>query len=363
MYPPSWWGMRTNLLIVNQQHESVLVAVLKGKARLFANSLAIPAYVAVLSATVLIVHLVWTSNVFKRTKSRILSTPIDSEDSEENLMQTSGIGDHIKQHGGNIIFAYKIARLVGCLTLLGLTIYSSVISEKASGSGLLGVRKKHKYTKPKRGFSNHEWLELAMCMTYMYASLLALVSASVKPRWSRVVSKHINVLLLVSFGVYFYRDVFPLATYTWSPIDISEGWALWAKVIVLGLTSIAIPLFVPRRYIPIDPQNPMAVPNPEQTASLFSLVTYSFLDPTIFLAYRIPHLSHEQLPPLADYDAAQELKAKSFPHIDPYNGSKKQHLFWGLMRVFRREYMILAIMIFIQVTANFASPIGIKNLL
>lgn len=40
---------------------------------------------------------------------------------------------------------------------------------------------------------------------------------------------------------------------------------------------------------------------------------YSFLDPIVFLAYRIPHLSHDLLPPLADYDHAHQLKAKSFP--------------------------------------------------
>jgi hypothetical protein len=57
----------------------------------------------------------------------------------------------------------------------------------------------------------------------------------------------------------------------------------------------------------------MAVPNPEQTASILSLVLYTFLDPIIFLAYRIPHLSHDQLPPLSDYDYAKHLKAKSFP--------------------------------------------------
>jgi hypothetical protein len=33
------------------------------------------------------------------------------------------------------------------------------------------------------------------------------------------------------------------------------------------------------------------------------------------------------------------------------------------MRVFRREYSILALMICVNVTASFASPLGIKELL
>ena len=57
----------------------------------------------------------------------------------------------------------------------------------------------------------------------------------------------------------------------------------------------------------------MPVPNPEQTASLFSLLIYTFLDPIVFLACRIPHLSHDKLPPLADYDYAKNLSKHALP--------------------------------------------------
>lgn len=39
-------------------------------------------------------------------------------------------------------------------------------------------------------------------------------------------------------------------------------------------------------------QNPMPVPNPEQTASIISTLLYFFLDPIVFLGYRLPHLTH-----------------------------------------------------------------------
>lgn len=42
---------------------------------------------------------------------------------------------------------------------------------------------------------------------------------------------------------------------------------------------------------------------------------------------------------------------------------KKRHIFWGLMRVFRREYIILGVMLCINVVSSFASPFGIKELL
>lgn len=97
----------------------------------------------------------------------------------------------------------------------------------------------------------------------------------------------------------------------------------------------------------------MKVPNPEQTASIFSLMVYSFLDPVIFEAYRVPHLSHERLPPLADYDYSKRLTEHAFPvsknceyskkekfhvnflkHLDLFHGAKKRHPFFGLVKIF-----------------------------
>lgn len=66
--------------------------------------------------------------------------------------------------------------------------------------------------------------------------------------------RHLNVLLGATFAVYVYRDLFPLATFAKPPLDIQEGWILWAKVVVLGMTGVLIPLMVPRQYVPIDPK-------------------------------------------------------------------------------------------------------------
>lgn len=57
----------------------------------------------------------------------------------------------------------------------------------------------------------------------------------------------------------------------------------------------------------------MPTPNPEQTASLISLVFFSFLDHIVFAAYRMPHFPFDRLPPLADYDYLEVLKRRSFP--------------------------------------------------
>lgn len=62
------------------------------------------------------------------------------------------------------------------------------------------------------------------------------------------------MLLLVTMGVYVYRDVWPLATYDQDPADAEEGSILWKKFSVLAITAIVIPLFCPRPYIPVDPK-------------------------------------------------------------------------------------------------------------
>jgi len=56
------------------------------------------------------------------------------------------------------------------------------------------------------------------------------------------------------FFVYVYRDLWPLATYTQKPADEAEGGVLWAKISILAVTAVFIPLFVPRRYVPVDPK-------------------------------------------------------------------------------------------------------------
>ena len=44
---------------------------------------------------------------------------------------------------------------------------------------------------------------------------------------------------------------------------------------------------------------------------------YTFLDPIVFLAYRVPHISHDMLPPLADYDYTRNLVKRSFKAGSP----------------------------------------------
>ena len=51
-----------------------------------------------------------------------------------------------------------------------------------------------------------------------------------------------------------YRDIWPLATFSREPKDLQEGYILWIKFSTITLTAVIIPLFIPRRYVPVDPK-------------------------------------------------------------------------------------------------------------
>lgn len=43
-------------------------------------------------------------------------------------------------------------------------------------------------------------------------------------------------------------------TYMDAPQDLEEGRILWAKVLVLTLLGVIVPLTIPRQYSPVDPK-------------------------------------------------------------------------------------------------------------
>lgn len=111
--------------------------------------------------------------------SRVLSTKTEETLPEpEQAIPAAGFfaeaREHIAIHGGPVIFAHMLARLVGCLALLGLTITTLILDERnKSEADEIGVTGKWgKKPKNKRGrspaFSTDEWLQVAMCITYVH---------------------------------------------------------------------------------------------------------------------------------------------------------------------------------------------------
>lgn len=153
------------------------------------------------------------------------------------------------------------------------------------------------------------------------AVALAAANAYVSARMSQTISTYLSLITFAVFANYAYRDGWPLMTFTLRPRDESEGTLLWVKVGLAAWAGVLGPLLEPYPYIPLNRkvglcsvsrvpcvysgiQGQVFSANPEQTASILSWVFWTFIDPTIWRAYTLPHLSHDQLPPLADYDDA-----------------------------------------------------------
>ncbi|KAH7915135.1 hypothetical protein BJ138DRAFT_1170143 [Hygrophoropsis aurantiaca] len=290
----------------------------------------IPTYAAGISVTILLLQL--TIACFRYGVHHSENLPFETK-------------PFVSKHGGPAIYGYKFARFVGCLCLL--VFYVLGFSQE--------VREKHIH-----GVTCDK---IVLGATWLYVSLLSFINVASTTRWSRISAAHLIVLLLVLFITFAYRNLYPLATSTERPQDLREGWLLWVKISILALVSIVLPMLSPRQYVPVDPANPMDIPHPEQTASWLSMLTFTWEDPTVFLAYHLPHLSHDQLPPLSDQDMSKNLIQMAFPHLDPFSGSTRRHLFFGLMTVFSSEFSLMAVLLCFVAAMNLASPIGIKNLL
>jgi len=85
--------------------------------------------------------------------------------------------------------------------------------------------------------------------------------------------------LFIAWGVYAYRDIYPLFTYDLRPTD-HDTIITWIRVGLLSFAAIFIPLFRPRTYTPADPKHPAGPGeiHPEQTTPWIFLVFYSFMD-------------------------------------------------------------------------------------
>ncbi|KAF7797042.1 hypothetical protein EIP86_008234 [Pleurotus ostreatoroseus] len=270
-----------------------------------------PAYVAALSVVWLVLHGIFTSKPVRKLRAALTSyTP--PEDVKPTI--PADLWERTFGKTGSItIFVFKFVRLLATIALTVLVLYTAW---------------KDGWTK----------FDMALGATLIYSLLLAIFNAFANtPQGGLKWSAHLTLVTFAVFVLYCYRDIWPLMTFTLRPADEAEGDILWAKIALVFFVSSVGPLFEPYPYIPVDPTDPMTTPNPEQTASMMSFLFYSFLDPLIWLGYRVPHISHDQLPPQCDYDYAKNLIKRSYPYLDPFSGAKKRHLFWGILVVFRRS--------------------------
>ncbi|KAE9407351.1 P-loop containing nucleoside triphosphate hydrolase protein [Gymnopus androsaceus JB14] len=200
--------------------------------------------------------------------------------------------------------------------------------------------------------ASERWRPTSLNIYAAALAFLSIVTSSVRRR--AILMRHLNIVLLVTWIVYGYYDLFPLATFAQTPSHLCQGWVLWTKIGILTVTCVVVPLGIPREYIPIDPKNPMPVPNPEQIASFFSLGMFFFLEPVVFEAYRVPHLPYERLPPLADHDSAKHLKEAHFQYIN---------ILVNLIRMFPYDSFRIWFLALFSSVFLVLEPIGVNGLL
>lgn len=122
--------------------------------RVWRDTLVFPAYAAALSIFALLVHLILLSRPVKSLAMRLFTSNDTPE--EEHPTRVSVVGkSHVEQLGGPVIFGFLVARLVSCLTLLGLSVVTSVRLHDGPGSHL----------------DTLDWLQIAICGVYVSATL------------------------------------------------------------------------------------------------------------------------------------------------------------------------------------------------
>ncbi|KAI0793789.1 P-loop containing nucleoside triphosphate hydrolase protein [Fomes fomentarius] len=305
------------------------------------DSLVVPAYAAVASASVLIGHIV-------SQRIREHDTYNGGLGASASVVSPSFFSQRVRDVGGVTIFTFRTVQVFAVFALLGLSIAQLVSHDHSTAFA--------------NGPSKSDVVYIVQCALYVYGSALGLLSLFGSSSLSSRAYAHLSWILVSIWAVYVYRDIWPFATIDLVPVDVAEGSFLWAKLSFLTIAGIIIPSFVPRRYTPVNPKD-ILEPNPEQIASLASLLTYAYAAPVVWKAYGMPHLSFDMFPPLADYDHLRNLTVQRFAHLDPLLNRSRRHLGLKLMRVFRVELAYLSAMSFTAVLSAFAVPVAVNNLL
>ncbi len=283
------------------------------------------------------------------------------------------------------ITAFEVLRASCLAALVGLSIDAAIVAKEAprgvEAALVVLVAKVNEMQK----------MEMAVAIIYVSPVLLDCKSprAETKPRQSilllhslaliflcagtrlrTLVSTLLHVGSIAVFALYAYRDIFPLITFTRHPQDprYVPAALVWARVVLLAVVSMFVPLFQPRPFVPLaDDAEAPASAHPEEIASFASFTFFAFMDSVVLRAWRSSAIPYDELPPLAGYDRAGYLARTTLRRMHPTRrtelGLPKRHLFGGMVAVFWRTYAVMALMVLIRACLEFASPIGINRLL
>ncbi|RUS15934.1 hypothetical protein BC938DRAFT_476756, partial [Jimgerdemannia flammicorona] len=130
---------------------------------------------------------------------------------------------------------------------------------------------------------------------WLYASTLSLSDALRHTRLMYHTDAHLNWLYVLTSAVHGARFLFPESASAPTGISTTE--------FLVELSLLMVWLTEPRAYVPLELMHPDSTPSPEQTASIFSIATYMWLDKLI--AYGWSHtIGVEDVYTLPDYNFA-----------------------------------------------------------
>jgi len=138
---------------------------------IWTDSLTFPVYVALASAVILVCHIIFSRRPVRRFWRRLSGKDAsDIQRSVQVLPQETTLVEELQErmgkHGGATIFAFKLARVLGCIFFLGLNVYSTILDEESRVGGFaIGALGKKKHPKQQKGLSAKEWQDLALCLT------------------------------------------------------------------------------------------------------------------------------------------------------------------------------------------------------
>lgn len=250
-------------------------------------------------------------------------------------MPSGGFASDFRQHvrslrdAGSVLFALEVLRTLCIAALLGLSIWAAIQAESPEQSNIASwdvdvfKRRKKKHKNKHKGhhdkstldqYSALELGEFGACTFHVslfswaevtnstdsvhqtYALIFSVLLLSLRPATPvrKHVIAHLDILLLLGFALYAYRDIWPLLTTYLSPVDLQNP-NTWARLALLFVVAIVIPLIRPRTYVPVDPLHPTPKENihPEQTAPLLFYVFYDFMTSLVLKAWKVPSLPYE----------------------------------------------------------------------
>ncbi|KAM5539771.1 hypothetical protein V8D89_006584 [Ganoderma adspersum] len=307
------------------------------------DSLLLPVYVAAVSGATLFLQSI-VDTLHKKGLSE--GDSVDSAGSHTQRRQF--LRQSVGNLGGGTIFAYKLIQLLAILGLFGISLAELILQIRDNAShDLLGTA---------------QVVLIAQCAIYAYLAILGSLALFGGPSLNGRAYAHVSTIVALVWSAYIYRDVYPLATLDKTPVDSAEGPILYARFALLTIAAVLVPAFVPRKYVPLNTKEVLE-PNPEQTSSLASLLSFTFLGPVIWTAWKLPHFAYDLLPPLADYDHLRNLVGQSFPRLDPTQNKSRTHMAFKLIRIFWVEFLHLSAMSIAAVIFAFAAPLAIQGLL